>query len=157
MLAYEINALWVPTVILVLRFEFTNLLFCDEIFGIFNHYSNIRVWSDQLSIVIYMRPTPDPASYSFTGTTPQWIQLILHFFLTRTLQSLRHLERTPLGSIGDRSRNYVVILTIPSCILLKDRIPLFHFWGLGSCSSIANVVSSWAGNNFLPLWRGGGF
>jgi hypothetical protein len=30
-------------VFLVLRLQFANLLFSDEMFGIFNHYSNIRV------------------------------------------------------------------------------------------------------------------
>jgi hypothetical protein len=43
------------------------------------------------------------ASFSFTGTMPQSIQVILHFCLSRTLQSLRHLEFTPLGSLGDPS------------------------------------------------------
>jgi hypothetical protein len=46
-------------VFLALRLEFAGLLLCDEIFGIFNHSSNIRVYSDQLSFFIYMRPSLD--------------------------------------------------------------------------------------------------
>jgi hypothetical protein len=42
-------------VFLVLQLEFAELLFSDEIFGIFNHSNNIRVSSNQLFIVIYMR------------------------------------------------------------------------------------------------------
>jgi hypothetical protein len=56
-------------------------------------------------------------------TTPQLDQVILHFFLARTLQSLRHLERTPLGSMGDPSGNADVTLITASCILFKDHIP----------------------------------
>jgi hypothetical protein len=55
-------------IFLALRLEFTGLLFSDEIFGIFSHSSNIRVWSDQLSIVIYTRPTLDPVSHSQRAT-----------------------------------------------------------------------------------------
>jgi hypothetical protein len=44
-------------------YELCGLLFTDEIFGIFNHSSNIRVLSDQLSIVNYTSPTPDPVSH----------------------------------------------------------------------------------------------
>jgi hypothetical protein len=40
-------------VFLALWLEFADHLFSDEILGIFNHSSNIKVWSDQLSIVIY--------------------------------------------------------------------------------------------------------
>jgi hypothetical protein len=50
-------------VFLALRLEFVDLLFSDEMFGIFNHSSNIRIWSDQLSIVIYTRPTLNPVSH----------------------------------------------------------------------------------------------
>jgi hypothetical protein len=49
-------------VFLALQLEFTGLLFSDEILGIFNHSSNIGVRNDQLSIVIYTRPTLDPVS-----------------------------------------------------------------------------------------------
>jgi hypothetical protein len=49
-------------VFLALRLEFTGLLFSDEIFGIFNHTSNIRVSSDQLSFVIYTRLALDLVS-----------------------------------------------------------------------------------------------
>jgi hypothetical protein len=75
---------------------------------------------------------------------PQSIQVIVHFSLARTPQSLHHLALTPLGSMGEPSGNYVVALIIPSCILFKDYIPLFRlgFWGLGSCSSVARVVST---------------
>jgi hypothetical protein len=51
-------------VFLALWLEFVGLLFSDEIFDIFNHSSNIRVWSDQLSIVIYTRPALDPVSHA---------------------------------------------------------------------------------------------
>jgi hypothetical protein len=44
-------------VFLMLHLEFVGLLFRDEIFGIFNHSSNIRVQSGQLSFVIYTRPS----------------------------------------------------------------------------------------------------
>jgi hypothetical protein len=69
-----------------------------------------------------MRPSPDPvsrvqratfkgirypalinsykASFSFTRTMPQSIQVILHFSLARTPESLHHLELTCLGSMG---------------------------------------------------------
>jgi hypothetical protein len=47
-------------VFLALRLEFASLLFGDKIICIFNHSSNIRVGSDQLSIVICNKLTPDP-------------------------------------------------------------------------------------------------
>jgi hypothetical protein len=50
------------------RLEFTGLLFIDEIFDNFNHSSNIRVRSDQLSFVIYRRPTSDPVSHAQRAT-----------------------------------------------------------------------------------------
>jgi hypothetical protein len=80
-----------------------------------------------------------------------------YWLLTRTPQSLHHLERTPLGSMGDPSGNCTITLITPSSILFKDRNPLFCFWGLGSCSSVAIVVSSRGGNKFWTLWCGGGF
>jgi hypothetical protein len=46
-------------VFLALWLEFASLLFSDEILGIFNHSSNFRVWSDQLSTIICTRPTLD--------------------------------------------------------------------------------------------------
>jgi hypothetical protein len=55
-------------VFLALRLEFIGLLFSDKIFGIFNHSSNIRVWSDQLSYVIYTRPSPDLVSRAQRAT-----------------------------------------------------------------------------------------
>jgi hypothetical protein len=55
-------------VFLMLHLEFVGLLFRDEIFGIFNHSSNIRVQSGQLSFVIYTRPSPDPVYHVQRGT-----------------------------------------------------------------------------------------
>jgi hypothetical protein len=55
-------------VFLVLRLEFAGLLFSDEIFGIFNHSSNIRVFSDQMSFVIYTRPSLDLVSRAQRAT-----------------------------------------------------------------------------------------
>jgi hypothetical protein len=40
-------------------------------------------------------------SFSFIGTAPQSIQMILYLSLTRIPHSLHHLELTPLGSMGD--------------------------------------------------------
>jgi hypothetical protein len=65
----------------------------------------------------------------------------LTFSLAITPRSLHHFEKMPLGSMGDPSGNYVVTLIIPSCILFKDHIPLFLFWGPSSCSSVTIVVS----------------
>jgi hypothetical protein len=55
-------------VFLVLQLEFTDLLCSDEIFGIFNHSSNIKVSSDQHSVVIYTRSTPVLVSHAQCAT-----------------------------------------------------------------------------------------
>jgi hypothetical protein len=62
-----------------------------------------------------------------------------------------------LGSMGDPSGKCTVTLIISSYILFKDCIPLFHFWGPGSCFNITIVVSTWWGNKFQTLWHGGAF
>jgi hypothetical protein len=69
--------------------------------------------------------------------------MILHFFLATTLQSFHYFERTPFYLIGDPSAYYAVILIMPYCILLKDRIPLSWLsLGLGCFSSVTKVISS---------------
>jgi hypothetical protein len=49
---------------LVPQLEFASFLFSGEIVGIFNHSSNVRVGSDQLSAIICTRLTPDLVSHA---------------------------------------------------------------------------------------------
>jgi hypothetical protein len=76
----------IELVFLALWLEFDSLLFTDEIIGIFNHFSNIRVWSDQLFIIICMRPTLDlvfsAQHATFMGIRyPSLMKLMFIFFV----------------------------------------------------------------------------